>query len=136
SVPTPLQTFHFAKLVEKKDKREALEAYETALAGFEKQGKNSQALAAAKRIVELAPTVENYQRAGEKAALHGEGRAAAANFIQVGLLKDESSPGSGFQWFERAYSIDPMNLQAVFLYCRGLFSRNHLPECIDTLTPV
>lgn len=136
SIPTPLQTFHFAQLVEKKDKREALEAYETALAGFEKQGKNSQALAAAKRIVELSPTVENYQRAGEKAALQGEGRAAAANFIQVGLLKDESSPGSGFQWFERAYSMDPMNLQAVFLYSRGLFSRNHLPECIDILSPV
>ena len=136
TVPTPLQTFHYAQLAEKKDKREALEAYQTALNGFEKQRKSSQALAAAKRIVELAPTADNYQRTGEKAALLGDGRLAAINFTQLGLLKDESSPGSGFQWYERAYSLDPMNLQAVFLYSRGLFAHNQLPECIDVLTPV
>jgi tetratricopeptide (TPR) repeat protein len=50
SVPTPLQTFHYAKLIEKKDKREALEAYQTALDGFEKQRKSSQALAAAREL--------------------------------------------------------------------------------------
>lgn len=136
TVPTALQTFHYAQLVEKKDKREALEAYQAALNGFEKQRKNSQALAAAKRIVELAPTADNYQRTGEKAALLGDGRLAATNFIQLGLLKDEGSPGSGFQWYERAYNLDPMNLQAVFLYTRGLFAHNQLPECIDVLTPV
>jgi diguanylate cyclase (GGDEF)-like protein len=136
AVPTALQTFHYAQLIEKKDKREAVEAYQTALNGFEKQRKNSQALAAAKKIVELFPTAENYQRTGEKAALLGDGKLASVNFLQLGLLKDESSPGTGFQWYERAYNLDPMNLQAVFLYTRGLFARNHLPECIDVLTPV
>src|SRR6267142_614520 len=52
SAPTPLQTFRYAQLMEKKDKKEALEAYETALEGFEKQRRDKQALAAAKRIVE------------------------------------------------------------------------------------
>jgi tetratricopeptide (TPR) repeat protein len=136
TVPTPLQTFHYAQLIERKDKRESVEAYQAALNGFEKQRKNSQALAAAKKIVELLPTPENYQRTGEKAALLGDGRLASLNFVQLGLLKDETSPGSGFQWYERAYNLDPMNLQAVFLYTRGLFARNHLPECIDALTPV
>ena len=136
SVPTPLQTFHYAQLVERKDKHEALAAYEAALGGFEKQRKNTQVLAAAKRIVEISPTAENYQRAGEKAALMGEGRVAAANFVQLGQLRDEASPGSGFQWYERAYNLDPMNLQALFQYSRGLFAKNQLPECIDVLTPV
>ena len=136
TVPTPLQTFHYAQLMEKKDKREALEAYRTALKGFEKQRKNTQALAAAKRIVELAPTADNYQRTGEKAEVLGDGRLAAINFTQLGLLKDEASPGSGFQWYQRAYTLDPMNLQAVFLYTRGLFARNQLSDCIDILTPV
>jgi len=136
SIPTALQTFHYAQLIEKKDRRESLEAYETALAGFEKQRKTAQALAAIKRIVELSPTMENYQRTGEKAALMGEGKVAAASFVQLGTLKDESSPGSGFQWFERAYNLDPMNPRAVLQYGRGLFSRNHLPECIDVLTPM
>ena len=136
SIPTALQTFHYAQLIEKKDRRESLEAYETALAGFEKQRKTTQALAAIKRIVELSPTMENYQRTGEKAALMGEGKVAAASFVQLGTLQDESSPGSGFQWFERAYNLDPMNPRAVLQYGRGLFSRNHLPECIDVLTPM
>lgn len=135
SVPTPTQTFQYARLAEKKDRREALEAYETALAGFERQRKAVQALAAAKRIVELSPTMENLERAGEKASLLGEGVAAAANFVQLGQLKDEESPGSGFTWFERAYKLDPNNLQAVFLYARGLFSRGALPECIHVLRP-
>jgi diguanylate cyclase (GGDEF)-like protein len=135
SIPSPTQTFHYARLAEKKDKREALEAYETALAGFERQKKAVQALAAAKRIVELSPTMENLERAGEKASLLGEGGAAAHNFVQLGQLKDEESPGAGFNWFERAYSLDPNNLQAVYLYSRGLFSRGVLQDCISVLKP-
>ncbi len=135
SIPTPTQTFQYARLAEKKDKREALEAYETALAGFERQRKAVQALAAAKRVVELSPTMENLERAGEKASLLGEGAAAAANFVQLGQLKDEDSPGSGSTWFERAYHLDPNNLQAVFLYARALFARNALAEAINVMHP-
>jgi diguanylate cyclase (GGDEF)-like protein len=135
AIPTPTQTFHYARLAEKKDKREALEAYETALAGFERQRKAVQALAAAKRIVELSPTKENLERAGEKASLLGEAAVAAANFVQLGRLREEESPGSGFTWFERAYNLDPNNLEAVLLYARGLFSRNALPQCIKVLQP-
>src|SRR5260370_28815474 len=119
SAPTPLQTYHSARLVEKKDRREALEAYETALAGFEKQRKAQQALAAARRIVELAPTMENLQRAGDKAAVLGDSKIAAACFVRLGQLKDEESPGSGFPWHDRAYNLDPMNLDAVLLFARG-----------------
>jgi diguanylate cyclase (GGDEF)-like protein len=135
SIPSPTQTFHYARLAEKKDKREALEAYETALAGFERQKKAVQALAAAKRIVELSPTMENLERAGEKASLLGEGASAAANFVQLGQLKDEDSPGAGYNWFERAYNLDPNNLGAVLLHARGLFSRGALQECINVLQP-
>jgi diguanylate cyclase (GGDEF)-like protein len=135
AIPTPLQTYYYAQLAERREKREALEAYETALAGFEKQRKSAQALAAARRIVELSPTLENLQRAGDKAALLGEGKIAAACFVRLGQLKDEESPGSGFAWYERAYNMDPMNLEAVFQYSRGLFSRSALPECINVLQP-
>lgn len=135
SVPTPLQTFYYAQLAEKRDKREALEAYETALAGFERQKKTVQALAAAKRVVDLAPSMENLERAGEKASMLGEGAFAAGYFVRLGQLKDEESPGSGFGWYERSYNLDPNNLQAVFLYARGLFSRNSLLECINVLQP-
>ena len=136
TTPTPIQTFRYAQLIEKRDRGDALEAYQTALRGFERQGNEKQALAACKRIVELSPTIENLQLAAEKAAALSEGKTAATNFVQLGLLQDQDSPGSGFQSYERAYNFDPLNFQAIFLYGRGLFSHNMVKECIAVLESV
>jgi diguanylate cyclase (GGDEF)-like protein len=136
TTPTPLQTFRFAQLIEKRDKKEALDAYQAALQGFERQNKDKQALAVCKRIVELSPTIENLQLTADKAAALGEAKTAAANFVQLGLLQDQESPGSGFQSYERAYNFDPLNFQAIFLYGRGLFSRNAVKECLAVLEQV
>jgi diguanylate cyclase (GGDEF)-like protein len=136
TTPSPMQTFHYAQLTEKRDRKEALEAYQTALQGFERQRKDKQALAACKRIVELSPTIENLQLTAEKAASLDEGKTAAANFVQLGLLQDQEAPGSGFQSYERAYNFDPLNFQAIFLYGRGLFSRNAVKEALAVLEPV
>ncbi len=133
--PTAQQTFNYAQFIEKRDKREALEAYETALKGFDTQGREKQALTAARKIVDLAPTAENLQRAGEKGAQLGDGKSAALHFIQIGTLKDQESSGSGFEWYEKAFQLDPVNLDAAFLYARGLFARNSLTECIAVLMP-
>src|SRR5258707_3168133 len=136
SSPTPLQTFRYAQLIEKKDRKEALDAYETALEGFEIQHKDKQALAATKRIVDLSPTIENLERAGEKAAALSEGKVAAAYFLRLGLLRDEESPGTGFPWYARGYELDSMNFQAIYQFGRGLFSRNAVEECIGVLQEV
>jgi GGDEF domain-containing protein/tetratricopeptide (TPR) repeat protein len=134
--PTPVQTFHFAQLIEKRDRNEALEAYQSALRGFEREKKEKQALAVCKRIVELSPTIENLQLTAEKAAALGEGKTAAVNYVQLGLLQDQESPGAGFGSYERAYNFDPLNFQAIFLYGRGLFSRNAIKECLAVLEQV
>ena len=136
TTPTPMQTFQFAQLTEKRDRKEALDAYASALQGFERQKKDKQALAACKRMVELSPTIENLQLTAEKASALGEGKTAASNFVQLGILQDQDSPGSGFPSYERAYSFDPLNFQAIYLYGRGLFSRNTLKECLAVLEPV
>src|SRR6478735_2789289 len=136
TTPTPVQTFQYAQLTEKRDRKEALDAYTTALQGFERQKKDKQALAACKRIVELSPTIENLQLAAEKASALGEGKTAATNLVQLGLLQDQESPGSGFQSYERAYNLDQLNFQAIYLYGRGLFSRNAVTECLAVLEPV
>jgi diguanylate cyclase (GGDEF)-like protein len=136
TTPTPMQTFQYAQLTEKRDRKEALEAYQTALQGFERQRKDKLALAACKRIVELSPTIENLQLTAEKAAALDEGKTAASNFVQLGLLQDQEAPGSGFTSYERAYNFDQLNFQAIFLYGRGLFSHNAVKECIAVLEPV
>jgi diguanylate cyclase (GGDEF)-like protein len=136
TTPTPMQTFYYAQLTEKRDRKEALEAYESALQGFERQKKEKQALAACKRIVELSPTIENLQLTAEMAAALGEGKTAASNFVQLGLLQDQEEPGAGFESYERAHHFDPLNFQAIFLYGRGLFSRNAVNECLAVLEQV
>ncbi len=136
TTPSPLQTFRYAQLIEKKDRNEALQAYLVAMNGFEHQKKDKQVLAACKRIVELAPTAENLQVSAGKAAALGEGKIASQNFVQLGLLREQESPGAGFESYERAYSFDPLNFQAIFLYGRGLFSRNLVMECLAVLEPV
>jgi GGDEF domain-containing protein/tetratricopeptide (TPR) repeat protein len=134
--PTPLQTFRFAQLIEKRDRNEALEAYQSALRGFERESKDKQSLAVCKRIVELSPTIENLQLTAEKAAALGEGKTAAVNYVQLGLLQDQDAPGSGFESYQRAFNFDPLNFQAIFLYGRGLFSRNQVKECLTVLEQV
>jgi len=136
TTPTPTQTFHFAQLTEKRDRKEALDAYALALQGFERQNKDKQALAACKRIVELSPTIENLQLTAEKASALGEDKTAASSFVQLGLLQDQEVPGSGFQSYERAYNFDPLNFRAIYLYGRGLFSRNSVQECLAVLEQV
>jgi diguanylate cyclase (GGDEF)-like protein len=136
TTPTPMQTFHYAQLTEKRDRKEALEAYASALQGFERQKNDKQALAACKRIVELSPTIENLQLTAEKASALGEGKSAASSFVQLGLLQDQESPGSGFPSYEQAYNFDPLNFQAIYLYGRGLFSHNEVKECLAVLEPV
>ncbi|HZE24242.1 MAG TPA: diguanylate cyclase, partial [Blattabacteriaceae bacterium] len=85
---------------------------------------------------ELSPTIENLQLTAEKASALGEGKTAATNFVQLGLLQDQESPGSGFQSYERAYNFDQLNFQAIYLYGRGLFSHNAVTECLAVLEPV
>jgi diguanylate cyclase (GGDEF)-like protein len=136
TTPTPLQTFQYAQLTEKRDRKEALDAYALALQGFERQNKEKQALAACKRMVELSPTIENLQLTAEKASALGEGKTAASSLVQLGLLQDQESPGSGFASYEKAYNFDPLNFQAIYLYGRGLFSRNSVKECLAVLEQV
>ena len=92
TTPTPVQTFHYAQLIEKRDRHDALEAYQLALRGFDKQKKDKQALAVCKRIVELSPTIENLQLTAEKAAALGEGKTAAQTSCNLGCFRTRNRP--------------------------------------------
>src|SRR6266481_1100739 len=135
STPTPLQTFHYAQFVEKRDRKEALEAYEAALKGLEAQDKDKQALIAVQKIVDIAPTAANLQRAAEKFALVGDKQTAALYYVQLGHARDNEAPGGGFEAYEKAYNLDRQNLQAALLYASYFYSNNALAECIAVLTP-
>jgi GGDEF domain-containing protein len=131
--PTPFQMLQYAHLISKKDKKEALDAYSSAMKGFERTMQAEQAFSVAKEMAELDPTADNLQRLGEKAAGMGESHIAAESFVRLGILKEAASPGTGFEWFDRAHYYDAFNLQAIVLYAKGLFSQKALPQCIAVL---
>lgn len=131
--PTPFQMLQYAHLISKKDKKEALDAYSSAMKGFERTSQEQQAFSVAKEMAELDPTADNLQRLGEKAAGLGESRIAAESFVRLGILREGASPGTGFEWFDRAHYYDAFNVQAIVLYAKGLFSQKALPQCIAVL---
>jgi GGDEF domain-containing protein/tetratricopeptide (TPR) repeat protein len=133
--PTFEQTFRYAQFIEANNKKEALEAYESALAGFTSQRNNKRALAVLERIVFLDPTGQNFWRAGELALEMGEGKKACICFLSVGQLEQKSGGNAG-PWYERAYRADQSNPEAALAYGRLMVQQNKFVEALQVLEPL
>jgi len=133
--PTFEQTFRYAQFIEANNKKEALEAYEAALAGFTAQRNNKRALAVLERIVFLDPSGQNFWRAGELALELGEGKKAGVCFLSVGELEQKSG-GNAAPWYERAFRADQNNPEAALAYGRMLVQQNSFLEALQVLQPL
>jgi diguanylate cyclase (GGDEF)-like protein len=133
--PTVEQTYRYAQLIEKTNKKDALESYQTALAGFTSSGNKKDALGALKRMVGLDPSVENFKKEGELAAELGENKVAAAAFLQVGDLEAKGN-GKGDAWYERAYKLDGSNQEAALAHGRALTTQGKAEAAIPVLEPL
>jgi len=133
--PTFEQTFRYAQFIEANNKKEALEAYEVALAGFTAQRNNKRALAVLERIVFLDPSGQNFWRAGELALELGEGKKAGVCFLSVGELEQKSG-GNAAPWYERAFRADRNNPEAALAYGRMLVQQNSFLEALQVLQPL
>src|SRR4051794_20031953 len=70
--PGPERALAYARLANGSSRSEALEAYDTAVAGFTERRRPAQAMEAMAAIVTLSPTPENFKRQGELAIATGE----------------------------------------------------------------
>jgi diguanylate cyclase (GGDEF)-like protein len=132
TTPAIERTHRYAQLIEKSSKHDSLEAYETVLQAFTAAGKKQEALAVLKRIVALDTSAENLRREGELAAELGDGKDAAAAFLQVGDL-EQGAGGSGLAWYERAHSLDSANAAAALAYGRALLAQGDAEGAIKIL---
>lgn len=132
TTPKVEQTFRYAQSIEKSNRKEALECFETAAKGFAAAGKKSDAFAALKHIVGLDPTRENYQREGELAAEFGDGKEAAICFYQAGLL-EEKEGHDAFAWYERAFGFDTRNADLALAYARLLLARGDAARALSVI---
>lgn len=128
-------TCRYAQLMEKSSRREALEAYATALRGFKAAARKNEALQVLRRIIVLDPSEENYRREGGLAAELGDGKGASAAFLKVGEFR-ELAGGDALAWYERAHTLDPSSTEVGLHYGRALFAAGRAGDAINVLAPV
>jgi diguanylate cyclase (GGDEF)-like protein len=130
--PTVEQWFRFGQLVEKSNRREALDAYEAALNGMLQSARKLQARSVLERIVALDPSEQNYRRAGDLALDLGDNKAAAAAFFEAGRIARQAG-NDPVTWFQQAYAADPENLPAALAYARTVLDRGDAARTITIL---
>src|SRR5438270_3489522 len=100
--PSTEQKVRFAELLEKSNRKLAVETYEAALDDYTRQGRKADALALLKKIVTLDSSEKNILRFAELSSEIGESQQAAAAFLNL-AKQAEASNSDPTQWYERAY---------------------------------
>jgi len=135
SNPTTEQKIKFGQLLEGSNRKLALETYEAGLHELGAKGSKPQQMAVLKRIVALDASMPNFVRIGELAAELGDGRGAAAAFLRVAELTEQSG-GTPATWYERAYQADGTNPKIALAYGRSLLVQGEAGAAIFVLTPL
>ncbi|HEX6804395.1 MAG TPA: tetratricopeptide repeat protein [Terriglobales bacterium] len=133
--PTCEQKIRFAELLEKSNRKLALETYEGGLAELLKRGSKNEALAVLKRVVALDSSERNMVRLGELSAELGDGKQAAAAFLKL-AQQAEASGGEASQWYERAYSEDATDEGIAIGYAKCLMQQQQIGAAIFVLDPL
>jgi len=133
--PRPEVYIQYATLVEKVNKKEALDAYDAAIKALQGEHKLPEAVKAMERIVALDPRVETHKRYAELAELAGDKKAAANEYVQVALLQEKASFDT-FEAYEKAYQCDPTNMAATLGHGRALVNKGKATEALKLLEPL
>jgi len=135
AAPTGDQAFSYAQLIEGSNPKEALQAYEKALAGFGAIQNKTRAMAALDRMVALDPSEQNFWRAGELALELGDSKAAAVYFFRMGEMEDRNG-GNSAAWYERAHKADPANTEVTIAHARAQLQQQNASETLLALQPL
>ncbi len=133
--PRPEISAQYAQLVEKINKKDALEAYELAVKNFQSEKKYSDAVQTMERIVALDARPETYKRFAELAELAGDKKLAAKNYVHLALMQEKASFDPS-EAYEKAYSGDPSNTAAVLGHGRSLVKQGRASEALKLLEPL
>lgn len=133
--PTCEQKIRFADLLEKSNRKLAIETYETALEELTKQGRKSDALVILRKIVALDGCERNIVRLGELSSEIGDATQAAAAFLKL-AQQAEATGADPSQWFERAYSEDGSDETIAVGYAKCLLQQQQIGAAIFVLEPL
>jgi diguanylate cyclase (GGDEF)-like protein len=130
--PSVDQTFKYAQLIEKSDKKQALEGYKLAVDAFSVAGRKQDALLAHIKLVGLDPSAAHCMAYAEYAQSVGENKVSATAFLQYAQLDEASAPHA----LERGHKLDPGNLELALEYARALLRAGRANEAVEVLQPI
>jgi diguanylate cyclase (GGDEF)-like protein len=133
--PSCKQKILFAELLEKSNRKLAIETYEAVLQEFLKQGHKTDALVLLRKIVALDGSERNLARLGELSSEIGDTGEAAAAFLKL-AQQTEAAGGNPAQWFERAYSENGADEAIAIGYAKSLLEQQQIGAAIFVLDPL
>jgi diguanylate cyclase (GGDEF)-like protein len=135
SNPSWEQKLRFAELLEKSNRKLALETYEGVLPELNKQGRKSEALLVLKRMVAIDGSERNVLRMGELASEAGDSKQAAAAFLKL-AQQAETSGADPSDWYQRAYAEDATDATVAIGYAKCLIQQQQVGAAIFVLEPM
>jgi len=133
--PSCEQRLRFAELLEKSNRKLALETYESALEELSKQKRSAEALAVLKKMVSLDPAERNMVRWAELCSEAGDSQQASAAFLTL-AQRAEASGAKPNRWYERAYGEDASNEAIALGYAKCLIQEQQVGAAIFVLEPL
>ena len=135
ATPSCEQKIRFAELLEKSNRKLAVETYETALTELTKHDRKTDALAVLKKMVALDGSERNLQRLGELSSEAGDGKQAAAAFLKL-AQQAEAANADASEWYQRAYSEDATDEVVATGYAKCLMHQQQVGAAIFVLEPL
>ena len=133
--PSCEQKMRFAELLEKSNRKLALETYEAVLEEFSKHGRKAEALATLKKMVALDASERNILRMGELSSEAGDGKQAAAAFLRL-AQQAETAGSDAAEWYQRAYAEDATDQAIAMGYAKCLMHQQQVGAAIFVLEPL
>ncbi len=135
ATPSVEQRLRFAELLEKSNRKLALETYESVLQELTRQGRKPDAMRVLKKMVALDPTEKNISRLAELCSETGDVKQAAAAFLN--LAKQAEAAGSKpNSWYEKAYGENSTDQAIALGYAKCLMQEQQVGAAIFVLEPL
>jgi diguanylate cyclase (GGDEF)-like protein len=133
--PRPEVCVQYATLVEKINKKEAIEAYDFAVKLCTTERHYSDAMKSMERIIALDARADTYKRYAEIAEQAGEKKIAADAYVSLAITLEKTG-FEAFEAYEKAYGCDSANLAATLGHGRALVTKGRAAEAVALLEPL
>jgi diguanylate cyclase (GGDEF)-like protein len=129
--PNVDQTYKFSQLIERSDRKAALEGYEFAINSFLAGNRQNDALGALKKLVALDPSAANLKRMGELGTSLGDKKGAASAYLKLA----DWEPDHAEQHLAQGYELNNADPQLALVYARVLVEAGKGDKAAEVIAP-